>query len=294
MSEMRLFLLSNDHRLILGLFTTAFEKKKKLTPPVLSQQDFFHPHTHTHTHTHTTIALSPHDSFGCSTFSCRLQVKFTFPPISLRNFLSLSYHFPPEGLPNTKTAKMEPSTLEIGSLKKELPDGMITTHFLVLRTILTPPAVLGGRYPPSSKNRNLLEPVTLEELKKETHHGGKLIYLKVREWAWSTGWLLVVEDSKGTIDRMHVLCDVFQGKKEEAKTGALIAVKEPFYGMCALHVDAIRVDHPSDVILISRHDSTACELFPGTISSSPNTAKEWIDVTNKYFDEGDMTEVLIW
>ena len=75
---------------------------------------------------------------------------------------------------------------------------------------LAPPTAIGRRYPPYSKDLCTLDESCLGDLKQDTHHADKAPYLKIERTVLSARVFLTVEDTKVALEKIHLLCNVFQ------------------------------------------------------------------------------------
>lgn len=107
--------------------------------------------------------------------------------------------------------------------------------------------VISHVYPPCTKPLVDLEPILLEDLRLETAHHGKLLVLRTFGVPKLTdGVLNGVEDAKRDVVRLalhHCACECLP-------RGQLVAVKELYYRVTVDGDYVIRVDHPSNLIIL--------------------------------------------
>ncbi|KAK4958960.1 hypothetical protein LTR10_003759 [Elasticomyces elasticus] len=111
-------------------------------------------------------------------------------------------------------------------------------------------------YPPSIVKVAELKPMLIEELRLETHHRGRVLF--VRAFGHATRFQAVqngVEDERGNVDRLALYnSDTSITPERTLPRGTIFAVKEPFYKATADGGYTIRVDHPSDLVRLAGND----------------------------------------
>ncbi|KAH9810902.1 TPR domain-containing protein [Teratosphaeria destructans] len=112
-------------------------------------------------------------------------------------------------------------------------------------------------YPPSIRTVTDLTPITISELRLETHHTGKVLFLKTFGTPTRiTAVQNAVEDEFGDVDRIAVYnTDPLASPDVILPHGAIFAVKEPYYKGTADGGVQIRVDHPSDIVPLQPQDA---------------------------------------
>ncbi|KAK4502484.1 hypothetical protein PRZ48_005909 [Zasmidium cellare] len=117
--------------------------------------------------------------------------------------------------------------------------------------------VIGYAYPPCTVPLADLEPITINELELETVHRGRV--LVVRTLGYPSRIQAVqnaIEDSEGSVDRLAVYnFDMRLRPEQILPKGQLLAVKEPYYKVTADGAPMVRVDHPSDFVILRPEDS---------------------------------------
>ena len=107
-------------------------------------------------------------------------------------------------------------------------------------------------YPPSTSTLTELVPIDISMLRLETHHHGKVLIIRsfvdpIHVQAFQTA----VEDESGAVDRLALYNeDPAMTPVKVLPKGAIFAIKEPYYKGSADGGYTIRVDHPSDLIVL--------------------------------------------
>lgn len=129
----------------------------------------------------------------------------------------------------------------------------------------------------------------------ETRHEGKLVMLRVVASApRASGLLAVVEDGKGAIDRVFILYyDPDADPRYDLPVGKVIGIKEPLYGMCAMHRYALRVDHPCDTERYCAEDPSIPSIWQARISHT-GSAMDWKEEGNGAYLERDYIRAIEW
>ena len=126
---------------------------------------------------------------------------------------------------------------------------------------------IGEPYPPCTKPISSLAPITLRELKLETHHRGRVLI--VRTFGIPTRLSAIqsaIEDENKDVDRLAIQNLPLTAVTEKVlPSGAIVAIKEPYYKITADEGVMIRVDHPSDFLRLESGDA----LIPARLRSIP-------------------------
>ncbi|KAK5723705.1 hypothetical protein LTR15_005404 [Elasticomyces elasticus] len=108
-------------------------------------------------------------------------------------------------------------------------------------------------YPPSTLPAGQLEPIHISDLRLETRHEGQVLLLRTIGYPLS-GLAIknAVEDDRGNVDVLAVY-NIHMSVPPESllPKGAVVAIKEPLYEEISDGKYQIRVDHPSDLVLLS-------------------------------------------
>ncbi|KAF7192172.1 Serine/threonine-protein phosphatase 5 [Pseudocercospora fuligena] len=151
--------------------------------------------------------------------------------------------------------------------------------------------VIGFAYPPSTKTLAELEPIALSQLLLETHHRGKVLIVRVfghalRAQAAQVG----IEDHNGIVERLSLYnTDPAQPPQELLPSGAVFAIKEPYYKLTTDGGTCVRVDHPSNMLRLSPTDALLPIKFRSLQSSSKPSAASLKASGNEAFMKQDWT-----
>jgi len=121
----------------------------------------------------------------------------------------------------------------------------------------------GFAYPPSKVPLADLQPIDINKLRLETHHRGKVLILRafghpIRMQSVQNAF----EDAKGNVDRLALYNEDFTVPAEELlPKGVVVAVKEPYCKASADGGYTIRIDHPSDLIVLQHGDPSMPAAF---------------------------------
>lgn len=128
--------------------------------------------------------------------------------------------------------------------------------------------VVGYSYPPCTMTLTDLDPMTIDELRLEENHTGRVLFART----FGTPYRLqaaqsAISDTLGDVDRVAI----YNFEPDLAPTmvlpiNSLIAIKQPYYKLTVDGSATIRVDHPSDLVLLSGHDERA----PAALRSTPS------------------------
>lgn len=117
---------------------------------------------------------------------------------------------------------------------------------------------IGEAYPPSVESVCSLIPILLHDLRLEIHHSGRVLIVKTFcEPVRISAIQNAIEDIQGNVDRLSIynLPSATPIDKVLPK-GTIVAVKEPYFKATADGGVMVRVDHPSDFVLLEPHDSS--------------------------------------
>ncbi|KAK2598364.1 hypothetical protein N8I77_011784 [Diaporthe amygdali] len=123
---------------------------------------------------------------------------------------------------------------------------------------------IGDPYPPCVVPLSGLKTICLRDLKLETHHRGYVLVGKTFcEPNHTASIMNAIEDENGDVDRLAFYN--FSRNKSVEKIlpkDTIIAVKEPYYKSTTDGGVLVRVDHPSDLVLLKPHSS----LIPSSLA----------------------------
>lgn len=131
---------------------------------------------------------------------------------------------------------------------------------------------IGEAYLPCTKPISSLAPITLHELKLETHHRGRVLI--VRTFSIPTRMSAIqsaIEDENKDVNRLALQNLPRTAVTEKVlPSGAIVAIKEPYYKITADGGVMIRVDHPSDFLCLESEDA----LVPARLRFIPGQNKQ--------------------
>ncbi|KAF2859595.1 SET domain-containing protein [Piedraia hortae CBS 480.64] len=120
---------------------------------------------------------------------------------------------------------------------------------------------IGDPYPPSLKPLKSLTPIPFTSLKLHTHHRGSSLTLEIITGVVrnkSSSWAVVADTKSDQIERLEIGLHKLNSLGEEIlKEGRVYSLKEPFFTLNEDGEATLRVDHPSDLILISEAEGEA-------------------------------------
>ncbi|PSR81369.1 hypothetical protein BD289DRAFT_484477 [Coniella lustricola] len=124
-------------------------------------------------------------------------------------------------------------------------------------------------YLPCTEPLDSLRPVLLKDLLLETHNRGRVVFLKTMDAPVRMISIRnTVEDSAGDVERLAIYNLPSQTPADQVlPRGAVLAIKEPYYRFTDDGGVAIRVDHPSDFVLLNVGD----ERVPSQWRVQPKT-----------------------
>lgn len=115
---------------------------------------------------------------------------------------------------------------------------------------------IANPYPPSTSPIEQLQQINISDLRLETHHSGKVLF--VRTFGHPRHFQTIenaVEDGKGGVDRLEVYFEDLCLKPDDLlPRDRVFAIKEPFYKATNDGGYAIRVDHPSNLVPLQSTD----------------------------------------
>jgi tetratricopeptide (TPR) repeat protein len=136
-----------------------------------------------------------------------------------------------------------------------------------------PAYAVGSPYLPCTKELSELQAMSLADLRMETHHRGHV--LTVRRVSpvvalKASSWAAVKGDSTDDVERLELFLHKSKFGHELLELGSVFLIKEPYYTLNNQGEAAIRVDHPSDLVISTYSDGP--ESWRGTAKGpSPAT-----------------------
>ncbi|KAF3492328.1 TPR domain-containing protein [Arthroderma uncinatum] len=120
-----------------------------------------------------------------------------------------------------------------------------------------PAYAVGCPYSPCTADLADLEPMKLSDLRMETHHRGRVISLRrispVVKLKTSC-WAVVQGEASDEAERLELFLHNSRNGQDMLDSGSIFLVKEPYYTLNNQGEPAIRVDHPSDIIILAYSD----------------------------------------
>ncbi|KAJ9658792.1 hypothetical protein H2201_007650 [Coniosporium apollinis] len=156
------------------------------------------------------------------------------------------------------------------------PPGSYTCH-----TVVT------NHYPPCLESWTTLQKTSISQLRIGIHHVGQVLIVRlITKPANYGGCLSVIEDEHSNVAIIEVHND-HREPYEVLPEGATCAIKQPFLYAVSRKKVRVRVDHPSDLVLIAREPTRALARLSETYYAScgieevaQNTSKtrqEWLN-----------------
>lgn len=132
-------------------------------------------------------------------------------------------------------------------------------------------------YPPSQRHLDDLECVSIGDLRLEKRHTGKVLFAKTIESAIRAAAIqTIVEDEHGQAERLAIYnIDLKIDAEYFLPEDALVAIKEPTLTVSTSDGYTIRVDHPSDLLIMDFHHTRIPRTLMEDRSEFNKTALEW-------------------
>lgn len=146
-----------------------------------------------------------------------------------------------------------------------------------------PILAVGRPYPPCTTSEQDLKPITLKELKLDTHHRGHVLHVKRVAPAvtlTSKSWT-IVEDEFEEVERLELVLHKSRYKEDALEVVPRYSIKEPYYTINEQGEATIRIHHPSDLVSIVDDDISRANTTPAT------KAKRYKDRGNLTLEKGD-------
>lgn len=125
-------------------------------------------------------------------------------------------------------------------------------QYMVATSQVPPP------YPPCTLSLRVLTPISISEMLLETHHRGRVAFLRVlTPPSLITALMAIVEDERGTavtLPLYHQPKQQIVPGNEILWEGRVCAVKEPFFKCATDGSYSVRVDHVSDIVWLEQSD----------------------------------------
>lgn len=148
---------------------------------------------------------------------------------------------------------------------------------------------IGAAYDPCTLPLSSLVPIHLRDLTLETQHRGRVLI--VRAFCEPNSMVSIqnaVEDELGDVDRLAIY-NLLPTTEANAvlPQGAIVAVKEPYYKLTADGGSFVRVDHPTDFVLLKPGNSIIPRRFDLRIKQIGQSATRLKEEGNSNFQRGD-------
>ncbi|RDW56733.1 hypothetical protein BP6252_13988 [Coleophoma cylindrospora] len=152
-----------------------------------------------------------------------------------------------------------------------------------------PSFAVGQPYPPCTVSLQDLQPISLADLKMDTHHRGRRLAVKRASpvvTLASRSWTMVQNDDGDEVERLEVCLHKSRFGEDVLESASAFVIKEPYFTLTDQGEATLRIDHPSDLILC-RDDIPSSNTAPtnGVNGHAENTAAENIARTCK--DKGN-------
>lgn len=155
--------------------------------------------------------------------------------------------------------------------------------------------VIGFSYPPCTLPLSALRPMHFNDLRLETRHEGRVLFVRAFGHAIRTQAIQnAVEDEKGGVERLAVYNYISKLEASQVLTkNHVYAIKEPYYKVTGDGSNTLRVDHPSDLVSLRRDDLIVPPpLRPRATGCPPPTAIELKEIGNAAYKAKNFLEAL--
>ncbi|KAF5989743.1 SET MYND domain-containing protein [Fusarium bulbicola] len=118
---------------------------------------------------------------------------------------------------------------------------------------------IGKQYPPSTAKLADLQPMTIKDLRMETHHRGFSLSLRrvsPVSILQASSWAVVKDQSSSEVERLEVYLHTSQFGDNALEIASDLIIKEPYYTLNSQGDCTIRIDHPSDLIVTAISENT--------------------------------------
>ncbi|KAH7355715.1 hypothetical protein BKA66DRAFT_271539 [Pyrenochaeta sp. MPI-SDFR-AT-0127] len=164
----------------------------------------------------------------------------------------------------------------------------------------TIPAIgVGQPYPPCSASMESLEPITLRDLKMDTHHRGMKLTIKrgspVVTLA-ARSWTMVHDEVGDETERLEMCLHKSRYGEDILESTKHFIIKEPYFTLTDQGEATLRVDHPSDLVICEEEvyskdyteDTLAAEKLATKYKTQGNAALKQQDIplAHKKYTQG--------
>ncbi|OCL07988.1 hypothetical protein AOQ84DRAFT_389153 [Glonium stellatum] len=149
-------------------------------------------------------------------------------------------------------------------------------------------------YPPATAPLCDLKEILLNQLRLEIYHVGRVLFAKliVEPTRW-TGITTLIEDSNGDVERLQIYN---QSNDIDAglilPCGRVVAIKDPYYKTSADGGYSVRVDHPSDILLLPPTSEFVPPSLGADIIDLQKTALQLKEEGNTAYKRKDYLEAI--
>ncbi|PON28656.1 TPR domain-containing protein [Trichoderma gamsii] len=188
--------------------------------------------------------------------------------------------------------KRSRSTLQQEFYMLALQDGMRDLMLLDRHNIRS--CFIGAAYPPCTLPLSSLAPIHLRDLTLETQHRGRVLIVRAFcEPHYLASIQNAVEDELGDVNRLAIY-NLLPTTEPSAvlPQGAVVAIKEPYYKCTADGGVIVRVDHPTDFVLLRPGNSIIPRVFDVRIKQIGQSAIGLKEEANSKFMRGDFREAV--
>ncbi|KAF4495035.1 N-lysine methyltransferase SMYD2 [Fusarium agapanthi] len=134
---------------------------------------------------------------------------------------------------------------------------------------------IGKQYAPSTAKLADLQPMTIKDLKMETHHRGFSLSLQrvsPVSILQASSWAVVKGQSSDEVERLEVFLHTSQFGDNALEIASDLVIKEPYYTLNSQGDRTIRIDHPSDLIVTAISENPESWRDSEQYSGRPNLA----------------------
>ncbi|KAK5130014.1 hypothetical protein LTR08_002530 [Meristemomyces frigidus] len=144
-------------------------------------------------------------------------------------------------------------------------------------------------YPPSTKVVGELKQIVISDLRLETHHTGKVLFVRTfGQPVRISGVSTAVEDANGDVARLAVYnSDPLLGAEHVVPMHAVFAIKEPYFKTNGDGGTSLRVDHLSDLVRLQPHDPIIPVNLCSRLVELQKSAVDWKMEGNASYATGD-------
>jgi hypothetical protein len=161
-----------------------------------------------------------------------------------------------------------------------------------------PAITIGQPYSPCTASLDELEPMSLTDLKMETHHRGKKLVIKRASPVVGLAvrsWCMVQDEQEKETERLDFGMHKLRHGEEVLELTKRFVIKEPYFTLTEEGEPTIRLDHPSDLVSLTNEiaedglkDAAAAEKAATKCKTKGNAALKEQDLPEAYarYSEG--------